>query len=160
MSLKTFAIWLFFNVTTNILLIFESKHWMKFYVIKLKIWVKQKIVLCVLFYRNSRRIITFKNFFLKIVLLLTLSITISKSLFLISKSFKIFINFYIKWTSIYSISRDANSIKCSRCWKLSFTQYINTFKNANFWEFDYTSKINEIFCESCKFVLIFAYILS
>ena len=130
--LRTFAIWSFFNVTIVILSTFELKILMKSYVIKLKIWTKHEIKLCVLSHRKSRWIIVFLNSSLRVELLLTLSITTSKSLFLISKRFNIFVNFCIKWTSIYWISRNANSIKYSRCWKLSFIQYINIFKNAIF----------------------------
>ena len=135
MLFTTSSTWAFFNVIVFVFKSLKSKALIKFCVTKLKIWVKQKIEHCVLFHRKSRRFIVFFNSSLRVKLWLTLSITTSKSFVLMSKRFNIFINSFNKWESICEMSKDANSMRCSRYWKLSSTQYIITFKNATFCEF-------------------------
>ena len=71
-------------IITLFAIAFNSKAWIKSWVTRLMMWVKQLMKFCVLFHRNSRRLMIFSSFSFKILLLLALLITISKSLFLIA----------------------------------------------------------------------------
>ncbi len=75
----------FFNwAITLSAIIFDSRVWIKSWVIRLMMWVKQLIKFCVLFHWNLQWFMIFSSFSFKILLLLALLITISKSLFLIA----------------------------------------------------------------------------
>ena len=65
-------------------IVFDSRAWIKSWVTRLMMWVKQLMKFCVLFHWNSRWLMIFLSFSFKILLLLALLITILKSLFLIA----------------------------------------------------------------------------
>ncbi len=117
----TFSTWSSFNDTTRLLFkVFDSITLINSWVIKLMIWVIQDIKFCALSHKISRQLSTLSNFFFKVSLLLALSITTSKNLFLMLYIFKILKSFCIKWWSVCSTWRDVNSIKCSWYWNVAF----------------------------------------
>jgi len=125
----TFSTWSSFNDTTRLLFkVFDSITLINSWVIRLMIWVIQDIKFCALSHKISRQLSTLWNFFFKVSLLLALSITKSKNLFLMLYIFKILNSFCIKWWSVCSTWRDVNSIKCSWYWNLAFIQYIKTLR--------------------------------
>ncbi len=77
--------WSFFNwAITLSIIVFDSRAWIKSWVIRLMMWVKQLMKFCVLSHWNLQWFMIFSSFSFKILLLLALLITILKSLFLIA----------------------------------------------------------------------------
>ncbi len=75
----------FFNwAITLSVIVFNSRAWIKSWIIRLMMWVKQLMKFCVLSHRNLWWLMIFSSFSFKILLLLTLLITILKSLSLIA----------------------------------------------------------------------------
>ncbi len=75
----------FFNwAITLSTIVFDSRAWIKSWVIRLMMWIKQLMKFCVLSHWNSQQLMIFSSFSFKILLLLALLITILKSLFLIT----------------------------------------------------------------------------
>jgi len=125
----TFSTWSSFNDTAKLSFkVFDSIALINSWVIRLMIWVIQEIEFCALSYEMSRRLSALSSFFFKVSLLLALSVTTSKSLFLMLYIFKILNSSCIKWWSVCSTSKDVNSMRCSRYWNAVFIQYIKTLK--------------------------------
>jgi len=125
----TFSTWSSSNDTMRLLFkVSDSIALINSWVIRLMIWVIQDIEFCALSYEMSRWLSALSSFFFKVLLLLALSITTSKSLFLMLYVFKILNSFCIKWQSVCSTWRDVNSMRCSRYWNVTFIQYIKTFR--------------------------------
>ncbi len=125
----TFSTWSSFNDTTRLLFkVFDSIALINSWVTRLMIWVIQDIKFCALFHEMLHRLSALSSFFFRVSLLLALSITTSKSLFLMSYVFKILNSSCIKWWSVCSTWKDVNSMRCSRYWNVAFIQYIKTFR--------------------------------
>jgi len=125
----TFSTWSSFNDIAKLLFkVFDSIALINSWVTKLMIWVIQDIEFCALSHEMSRRLSALSSFFFRVSLLLALSITTSKSLFLMLYIFKILNSFYIKWRSVCSTWRDVNSMRCLRYWNVAFIQYIKTLR--------------------------------
>jgi len=125
----TFLTWSSFNDTAKLLFkISDSIALINSWVTRLMIWIIQDIEFCALFHEMSRQLSALSSFFFKVSLLLALSITTSKSLFLMSYIFKILNSFCIKWWSVCSTWRDVNSMRCSWYWNVTFIQYIKTLR--------------------------------
>ncbi len=83
--ISIFCTCLFFNWTIMLsAIVFDSRAWIKSWVIRFMMWVKQLMKFCVMSHWNSQWLMIFSSFSFKILLLLALSITILKSLFLIA----------------------------------------------------------------------------
>ncbi len=99
----TFSTWLSFNDIMRLLFkVFDSIALINSWVIRLMIWIIQDIKFCALFHKMSRQLSAFSSFFFRVSLLLALSVTTSKSLFLMLYIFKILNSSCIKWWSVCS----------------------------------------------------------